>query len=499
MQLQFNNSSIRCLETVLQQVKNTEVNQELRIPDGMPDIGRVLTTWGQAIIRGKQWNGAELQLSGGVMIWVLYAPEDGTEPRCVESWIPFQMSWNLDEAKREGPMRIMPLLTFADSRSTSARKLMLRSGISVMVQALSPMDAEIYVPTEVPGDIQLLKRTYPVTVPVEGGEKTFTVDEEVTLPDLGTSAQKLLSLTVEPDITEKKVMSDKVVFKGVLHIYAVCRYEDGQIRATEQSVPFSQLSDLDGTYGTDARTDIRMAVTGLETDMAQSGMVRLKCGLVAQYLVDDRHVLELVQDAYSPKREVQAEKTTLVLPVHLDEWTEHIPLEQPVSGQTGRVMDSRFLPDFPRRRAVGNSTELEMGGRFQVLSHDEEGVLQGFSSRWEGAVPLQADEACNLLVTVRPGGKVQTMSSMDDISLSTQLQLSVCCGKLEQLPMVTGMELGDIQEADPSRPSVILRNGAGEALWDIAKQSNSTVDAIRRVNGLDGEIAPERMLLIPVI
>ena len=65
--------------------------------------------------------------------------------------------------------------------------------------------------------------------------------------------------------------------------------------------------------------------------------------------------------------------------------------------------------------------------------------------------------------------------------------------------MVTGMDFGDIQEADPSRPSVILRNGRGEPLWEIAKQNNSTMEAIRTVNGLDGEFAPERMLLIPVL
>ena len=239
MQLQFNKSSIRCLATALQQVKTTEVNQEPRIPDGMPDIGRVLTTWGQVLIRSKQWNGAELQVNGGIMLWTLYAPEDGTESRCVDSWIPFQVNWNLDEAKREGLMRVIPLLTFADSRGTSARKLLLRAGTSIMLQAMSPMDAEVYTPDKVLEDVQLLKKTYPLMVPVEGGEKTFTIDEELTLPELGSPVQKLLSLTVEPDITEKKVMSDKVVFKGFLWVHTVCRYEDGQIRATEQSVPFS--------------------------------------------------------------------------------------------------------------------------------------------------------------------------------------------------------------------------------------------------------------------
>ena len=114
-------------------------------------------------------------------------------------------------------------------------------------------------------------------------------------------------------------------------------------------------------------------------------------------------------------------------------------------------------------------------------------------------MPLQMDDACNMMVTVKSSGKVQTMTSIDDISLNTQLQLTICCGKLVQLPMVIGAEIGELQETDPSRPSVILMNGEGEPLWDIAKRSNSTVEAIRKVNELEGEYAPERMILIPVL
>ena len=499
MKLQFNKTSIRCLETALQQVKNTEVTQEMRLPDGMPDIGRVLTTWGQIIIRSKQWLGDALQLSGGVMMWVLYVPEDGTEPRSVDSWIPFQINWNLGEGKREGPMRIIPALTFTDSRSTSSRKLMMCAGVSVMVQALSPMDAELYTPEAVPEDVQLLKRTYPVAVPVEGGEKTFLIDDEFTLPKTGAAPQKLLGLTVTPEITEKKVMSDKVVFKGQLQVHSVCRYDDGEIRSAEQVVPFSQLADLDSTYGPDAQADICMAVTSLEPDMTQPGQIRLKCGLVAQYLIDDRHVLELIQDAYSTSRDVQMEEFLLKLPVILDEKMEYMQVEQPLSGQTGRVVYTRFLPDFPKRRAAGNGGELELSGRFQMLSYDDEDVLQGISARWEGDTQFHADDDCNLLITAKPSGKVQILSSMDDMTASAQLQLSIRCGKTEQIPMITGLELGELGEGDPERPSLILRNGNGETLWEIAKQSNSTVAVIQSANGLDGEAAPDRMILIPVL
>lgn len=499
MQLQFNKTSIRCLETVLQQMQHTEVTQELRLPDGMPDIGRVLSTWGQVILRSKQWQGDGIQINGGVMVWTLYAPEDGTEPRSIDSWIPFQMNWGISNPMREGPMRIMPLLTVADGRSVSSRKLMFRCNVSAMLQALSAQDVPIYTPGEIPEDVQLRRCIYPVTVPVEGGEKTFQIDEELTLPDVGTVPTKLLSLTVSPEITEKRVMSDKVIFKGQLWIHSVCRYEDGQIRSSDQSVQFSQLSDLDKSYGTDAQVDIRMAVTGLEEDMPQPGLIRVKCSLVGQYLVDDRYSLELIQDAYSPQREVQMEESVLDFPVILDQRTDYLQAEQSLSGQSGQVADARFLAGQPTVRHSGKSADLELSGRFQILAYDDEETIQGAASRWEGNLELCADDAAEILADIRPVGKVQTMGTADEINMNSQIQLSIQIGKMEHLPAVTGLELGPIREGDPSRPSVILRKGNCDLLWDIAKQSNSTVNAIRRANGIDGDTAPEGMLLIPVI
>ena len=70
----------------------------------------------------------------------------------------------------------------------------------------------------------------------------------------------------------------------------------------------------------------------------------------------------------------------------------------------------------------------------------------------------------------------------------------------EQLiPMVTGVELGQKKQPDANRPSLILRRAGENRLWDIAKASGSTMEAIRSANGLSGEPAPNQMLLIPVL
>ena len=478
MQLQFNKTTLRCLGNALQEVQNAEVTQEHRLSDGMPDIGRVLTTWGQVIIRGKQWQGNTVEVTGGVMLWALYAPENGTEPRSVESWIPFQMRWDLPGVQAEGPMRVVPFLRFADSRSLAARKLMLRAGIAVTVEAMYPMEVEVSVPGEMPEDVQLLQNTYPVRLAAEGGEKTFQIDEDLELTHSGDSVEKLLCLTAKPEVTEKKFLSDKIAFKGNLQLHLVYRNEVGQVQSRNCGMPFSQLVPLDQTYDPDAQVDIQMATTSLESSLEDQGKIRVKCGVVAQYLVTRRHLLNPVQDAYSPNREVQMETKILEVPV---------------------ILDGVFLPDFPRENLVGTNGELALSGVYQILLRDEQDVLQGTSVRWEGKMPVAVDADCHLRVVPGSIGNMQAIPSVDGLTVNCSLQLSMRTDTMDLLPMVTALELGPVQAPDPARPSVILRCGGGMDLWTIAKNSGSTVSAIRLANGIEDDIAQDRYLLIPVL
>ena len=66
------------------------------------------------------------------------------------------------------------------------------------------------------------------------------------------------------------------------------------------------------------------------------------------------------------------------------------------------------------------------------------------------------------------------------------------------LPMITALELGTLREPLEDRPSLILCRGGGRSLWEMARASGSTVEAIRTANGLEDDETDDRMYLIPV-
>lgn len=72
MEIEFQKAELPCLTAVVNEIQNGEQTQELRLPDDMPDVGKVLCAWGQTILRGKEWRSDCLTVSGGMLMWVLY-------------------------------------------------------------------------------------------------------------------------------------------------------------------------------------------------------------------------------------------------------------------------------------------------------------------------------------------------------------------------------------------------------------------------------------------
>lgn len=498
MELQFDGTGIRALQTAACAVKTAELTQEIKLPDGMPDIGRVLTAWGQVMLRSKQWDRNLISVSGGVMVHTLYVPEDGTEVRSVEGWLPFQLEWDAGEGDREGPVQILPLLRFVDSRGISARKIMVRVGVSALGQAFRPEEVVVFGPPEVPEDVQLLRRTYPVRIPREAGERTFLLDEEPELPASAPAVDKILAVTMNPEVTSVKVMDDKLVFKGNGRVHMVYRCPEGMVRTADFRLPFSQFAELDSTMGPSAEGQVRLAVTSLETDAQEAGKLRVKAGLVGQYLVDEELPLELTEDAYSPVREVTVVPGELRIPTVLDSRLESVTAEQKLPGKTGQVLDVVFFPDFPKQRRNGEATELELGGQFQLLYQQEDGALQGAGIRWDGSMTIPGDENIRILPQVIPAGEPAAHMATDGVLLSGVMELDLRTESNGGLPMISALQLGQIREPDPERPSLILMRPGHRDLWDLAKACGSTVDAIRSANGLEAEPDENAMLLIPV-
>ncbi len=490
MELQFEKSTLDCLASLCCEQKSVEQTQEVRLSDMMGDIGKVLACWGQVLLRGKEWRGSSMGINGGVMVWVLYAPEDGSTPQTVETWVPFSMKWDFPETDRDGYMNVRCLLRCADARTLSARKLMVRVGVSALGQAMIPTQAELAAPREVPEDVQLLRRSYLVKLPREAGEKSFQMEETLSAPAM----ERIVRYEFVPMVMDQKVMAGKVVFRGDGQLHVLYKAPDGTLKSWDSEVPFSQFSDLEREYDDTAEVSIAPAVTNLELDKGEEGTLELKAGLTAQYVVYDRPLVEVVEDAYSPSRPVSVKTEELQLPMVLDQRKEPLRMEQTAQG-LGQVVDAYCMMEHPAVHRGTDEVQLEVPAVFQLLRMEGDGSLQSEILRTQNTLQMSVDGSSQVCADCAMTPWPQAMGG----SVHADGQVSVTVSAGQGMSMVTGLTLGEMTLPDPNRPSLILRRSRGEQLWDIAKASGSTMDAIRKANGLTNEPENGKMLLIPVL
>lgn len=489
MELQFEKMEVPCLRQLSSQILNQEQTLEVRLDDSKPEIGTVLAAWGQPVLRGKEWNRNGVQVSGGVMAWVLYIPQNGGPCCSAEAWLPFQ--WRIDVPYQEGSVIAACVLKSIDARSLSEKKLMVRANASLQMQAFAPDRATFWEPADLPEDLQLKKECCKVTVPVELGEKPFVIDELLQPPP---DFQKLLRCSLQPELSERKVMADKVVFRGVGLLHILYLGTDGMVHTWDPELPFAQYGQLEGQFGEKADTQICLAVTSLDLTPAEGSGLHLNAGLTGQYLVFEEQDLQLVTDAYSTTRTAKSQCEEPELPVVLDLQSQSLPCRMTVEGNAKRIVDGFLLPESPK----GTEDSLELAAGCQVLYYNENDELAVATGSWEEGVTIPVEEHCHVQGTLVPNGLAQVNREGGGLVLQAEMQLDTLCVAPRTLRTIKALELSDLESEKEERPSLILRRAGQESLWDMAKATGSTVNAIMEANGLEGEPLPEQFLLIPV-
>ena len=497
MEMQFDRVSVPYLRKLTDSVRTQEETLEVRLPEGMPDIGRVLGAWGQVIVRGKEWNSDNMAVSCGVMAWVLYTPEDGEGVRSVEAWLPFSMKWELPETRHDGNILTSCMLKSIDARSTSARKLMVRATLCADGQAWQAEQAQVAIPGELPEDIQLLTASYPVLLTREVGEKPFLLEEQITLSN-APKPEKLMYYTLQPEVIDQKVMAGRLVFRGNSALHLLYRGEDGSLHSWDYDLPFSQYVDLDGEYEQDAQVAVLPCVTSLDMSMDENGQLQLKAGLLGQYLIWDRSMVTVAEDGYSPNRKLELMYEQLELPSVLDRMTNTVQAEMNTQTEVQQLVDLTFYPACGRVEHGNTDARISLPGQFQILYYDEAGELRSMLTPWEDVWNVQAAEDSTINTRITSVGRPQGMVGADRVNLRADMTVDAVVTSGQGMLMLTGMEMGELEKPDGNRPSLILCRKGDRKIWDVAKENGSTVAAILQANSLETEPESSRVLLIPV-
>lgn len=497
--MNFEMTTLRCFRKIHPDVKEQELTQEVKLTDGMGEVGKILSCTGQVILRNKQFRNGTIQLSGGVLGWVMYEQEVGGAPVCVDTWLPFQLRFDIGEAEEDGCVFAIPVLRDISARQVAGRKLMLRAEISVQLSAAVPEDIQVYTPGEVPQDINLLQETYPITTLQDCGDKIFAIDEVLTIPDGTPAPKKICSYCVIPTVTEQKIMGDKLLFRGNAYLQLIYTDSNGEMLGYDFDLPFSQYVQLEKEFSTASNSQVIPIVSNTELDLGEDNRLIWKMSILCQYALYDTQTLQIVKDAYSTSRNIEINQQPLMIPAVLS--TERVTFkpEQSLNLGSARSIAATFVPEHPVVFTDADGFRIELGGRFSVLGYDGEERFRQVCNNWSHSHNIAADKSVKLETIISADGKTTVSNVVSELNCDSVLQLDITAYCAEGIPMIIGIEEGEPINRSADRPALIIRKAGEKTLWDIAKESGSSVSAIQEANGLLQEPSPDQMLLIPVV
>ncbi len=500
MELLFQEYELKHLERAWTYNAFGEQTVDVVVPDTYPDVDRILEAFGTLTIRDMECLSDSVSLSGTVQAGVLLVGENG-ELHSLPVSVPFGVRKELGSMIDNGIPRYQCELRSVDARLVNSRKLLVRVGYQWSFEIYTPCTRRVSYIEEPSERLQLRWAEYPLELPTVTGEKQFTVNEELELPDNVPGISVMLKWHTRLQITDQKTVGSKGVFKTELLLHLLYEDPQGKLCTHEWHIPLSQFVDLTGdAEGGEVRTVLHMTEWDLEPDNSvDSRRLFLRVGLRVNSMVYEVRRLRIIEDAYCTDSQMEPQwdkwQYRPLLDTHSLRGTAQWRGEEPL----GTIVDLWASPGEGEQQRHGDTLSVRIPVSCSILYYDGEGKLRSLQIRptMEGEVALHESGECALrdavCTEVYCGGGTTP-------ELRVPLQLRVDCFGDQSIRSLSGAELKPLPETGERVPSVILRRTAAEEnLWTLAKTYRTSPKLIAQANALDDHPIPEgTMLLIPL-
>ncbi len=491
MELTFREESISYLEQTVLDPLYRDLSDELLVSEDLPEVERVLDTDGMVLIQNKQISGDGITVTGSILTNVLYRPQGGGELQRLQMYLPFTVEKKTKTEQAE-TVFCWAWIKRMDTRQINPRKLLVRACLGCELTLLRQAEFLLSGLENPPKGLQCKRKTYPMQLPLCWAERELQLTDEILLPQEQSPIARLLKWSCSCRVEESRVMGDKAVFKGAFHLDCLYLVEDGSLKQWNTDLPYSQYAELDRNIEL-GRVSVQpiFRTAEVETD-GDLNTRRLLADLraTAQLVVWGEVPVELIEDTYLIGGAVRPAWQSCPLHPCLDVEQTQVVQGVPIPPDAAEVTALTVFADSPSQIREQSCRRITVPIQGSCLYYSRAGELCAKSFQATAAAETAPESRLLLRVSVRP----EARPGQGEIRLSVRLDLTHL--QAEEFRNLCGGEY-ELAEGG-ARPSLLVTKAAGD-LWELAKQKESTVQAIQQANGLQSDcINTPGMILIPV-
>lgn len=515
------------------------IEEDILVPDVKPDLASVLSMDASVKLSEREIplgaQGADsIKLTGDLMVSTLYLPERAGEEStiiAIESRIPFKEETDI-KGDAYSNLAVGAVVENIDFTVINERKFKVKATVAIDLKEYRALNLDLFEGLR-DEEVQMLTETIHLTDVAMRKTENMELSEELPIKDGGGPVGKILCYDVNVVENHKQITGEKAVINGTVYVNAMYlteeaaafELEEGADRTQPEPMLFqgkteftqfikldSDLADRGSQSPVGTRASFR--VTKAELLPGQSGE---ESGNSLQLDVDVETTLELYKDL----------ETDVVTDVyhHMKEMrydTREVSIMN-LCGSGMAEVSAREIVNIPEKYGAVDRV-VYISGRIS----DMKSSLDAGKSITEGVVSLS-------MICIAAGDDKTPFSLKKDIPFRSAIdipgirsemeadsdalvkelwydkinnrQIEVNAGVLvnatvcsrEKHPLINNVSFVESPDRTGSQPGMILYiTREGDNVWRIAKRYRTTIENIRKINGIDdsGRLKPGTKLLI---
>lgn len=487
------------------------IDTELVLPDYCPDISRMLKCRTSAKIISKSINKNILTLSGNVCVSIIYLDSHTKDVRSYSSTVSFTKECELEEEAEGCFVTARVGVDYLKCRVMTGRKLDLHGAVSIHYTVSGKEKSEIICGAEGCG-IQTRCKCCDNTARICIGEKNIVVNEETEVSQTAGNIRCIIRGEAKANVSECKAVGDKAIIKGDLNVFMLySSSNEGEICKFETVIPFSQIIDVMNVECENhckAITDVSSLEIRPKIGMdGEAKVVNINAVIGTSVMCSFNESVKYVTDSYSTDYDLQLKRKNITIKRENDFFTEKINIKKEVEFAENIVSVVDVWCETKTESVKCSDGYAVINGT--IAAHLL--VINASQSPIYIEKPIEYTHKCKMNdlgegltaeAVISVMNTTYSISSATTVDLRIDLNAEILIFEVTDANIVVDMELNEngVKKSKGEASLIVYYSKAGENLWDIARNNNSSVKQIMCANVLNEDIIQNDMpLLIPII
>lgn len=489
------------------------VEGDIIVPDVKPDILKVLQVDSNAVVTGKDIADGKLTINGKVNLKILYVPDKAEERvESINTSIDFVHRVENEAIGQEMQAMVECDIQHVEFRLINSRKMSVSNIVGVDCDICGSKSLEMVTGIDNEDTVEIRKKPISVYNVVAQEEQQFVVKDSVEVPSGKMSIGKVLQVDAKISDKELKVVTGKLIAKGIVCVCILYNGEDGSPEYMEMDIPFTEVFELAGvSEDTSCDMDYTIADMYYETEEDSDGdlrIVNLEFLAEARMRASENVKIDVVDDFYCPGWETKITRESYTIDEVVCQPGTQNTLREIVAMDSGMPQVMNVYNVITK--ACIKNTSIEKGklavegmveGYILYLSDSVDSPVYSCKKEIPFSYLIDAPGAetgmeCDIKAEVEHSS--YSLNMANEVELRCILAINARVMKKTPIDLITDGEICDLEEEKTG--IVIYFVQRSDSLWNIARRYHVAIDDILTLNNMQetDKISVGQQLIIPV-